>query len=728
MGMFDRLFRRRTPAPSVLTVPTPPSPPTVRVAPHFAVLDVETTGLSPNESRVVEIAVVRIDGAGRILDEWSTRLNPEGPVGATHIHGITEADVATAPLFRDIAAHLTSYIAGLPIAAHNAAFDLGFLGAEFQRAGWDVPRLPSFCTLNGSREYLPHLDRRRLADCCWAAGVQLENAHSALGDARATAQLLGFYLNQAGRRQHQTLSALRVEAQALRWPAGPSRAPETWSAPASVRARSGSRRVTAPRPTQPPLLRQLTDVSLLEAVEEGAPDGTLAYLEMLLEALEDGAIDDQEATDLGELIRFYELDDTNLHAAHRALVLAVAHKAVDDGVVSRDERDQLHALCDVLDVPRNAVVELIAHAEGARASRKSAGLRPLPDDWSYGEPLRVGDKVAFTGCDDRQRERLERRASDLGVRVMGNVSRLTAMLVTDGTMDGTKLAKAREVGTRIVHPDTFELLLTHLQPAALPQQPAPAVAPPSHIDVANGHAAATIEDSAPFVVATTGAQATATASPSVVRAWALANGHEVGVRGRISAEVWSAYASASSAAASTGTTVTDPRVEAFEFQGEPMAPLGAWSYAPVVPTQAMALTGGEDIPVVQSAESLIDVQHALGKWRAEDDGELMAMLVAEPENPHLAHAVRVDLLVGRERTTAGYLPGSHAMTFHELVKSAMDMGALPLMRAHVSADGSGVQGVGLHLKHFGDEASRVAVTDEVIALTNERREREFGTR
>jgi hypothetical protein len=142
----------------------------------------------------------------------------------------------------------------------------------------------------------------------------------------------------------------------------------------------------------------------------------------------------------------------------------------------------------------------------------------------------------------------------------------------------------------------------------------------------------------------------------------------------------------------------------------------------------MALTGGEDIPVVQSAESLIDVQHALGKWRAEDDGELMAMLVAEPENPHLAHAVRVDLLVGRERTTAGYLPGSHAMTFHELVKSAMDMGALPLMRAHVSADGSGVQGVGLHLKHFGDEASRVAVTDEVIALTNERREREFGTR
>lgn len=139
MGVFDRLFRRRTPAPSVLTAPIPPSPSAVTVAPHFAILDVETTGLSPNQSRVVEIAVVRIDGAGQVLDEWSTRLDPEGPVGATHIHGITEADVATAPLFRDIAAHLSAYIAGMPIAAHNAAFDLGFLGAEFQRAGRPQP-------------------------------------------------------------------------------------------------------------------------------------------------------------------------------------------------------------------------------------------------------------------------------------------------------------------------------------------------------------------------------------------------------------------------------------------------------------------------------------------------------------------------------------------------------------------------------------------------------------
>lgn len=714
--MFDWLFGKRNATIPPTTATAPPMAATRSEVPHFAIIDVETTGLSPRQNRIVELAVVRVGNKGNVVDEWSTRFNPEGPVGATHIHGITQADVAGAPLFRDVAPHLIPYISGVPIAAHNANFDLAFLRAEFERAGWDSPWLPAFCTLDGSREYLPHLDRRRLADCCWAAGVPLDNAHSALGDARATAGLLRYYLARAGRRQSQLLTALRQDAIAVSWPQGPSRAPATPFTSLAEEPRDRPKRISAPGPKQPPLLRQLTDVSLLETVEEGAPEGTLAYLETLLDALEDGEISDDEAGDLGELVEAYGLTDTDLHAAHRAFALALAHRAVDDGLVSRDEREELHTLCDALDVPRASVNELIAHAETARAARMSAGLLPLPDDWGFGVPLRVGDKVAFTGCDDRQRDRLERRATELGVRVMNNVSRLTSMLVTDGSMDGTKLAKAREVGTRIVHPDTFETLLAHLQPAA-PVQERPQ----------SGAARSQPAPTAHPKPAPIAAHSVSDGSPGAVRTWALANGYTVGVRGRISTEIWEAYATAqTSVVAPARKEATAVRVEEFEFQGEPMAPLGEWAYAPIIPTQAMGLTGGDDIDLTHTDEYQANVRDALHKWQKEEDGPLMAMLVAEPLHPHIAHAVRVDLLVGRERTVAGYLPESESATFHELVKSAMDIGALPLMNVRASGGTREHPVLGLRLIHLAEDSAKTSVTEETIARTNERRAREVG--
>lgn len=540
MGMFDWFFGKRNdtarsvverPAPSVAAEPVP----------HFAVIDVETTGLSPRQDRVLELAIVRVDSRGTVIDEWSTRFDPEGPVGATHIHGITQADVTGKPLFRDFAPSLIPHVAQLPIAAHNARFDLAFLRAEFQRAGWDVPWLPAYCTLDASRRHLPSLDRRRLADCCWAAGVPLDNAHSALGDARATAGLLSYYLQGAGNGVLDSdLRSVPTEARTVVWPDGPSRAPFTVFPDAVGSARRARpSRIAPARPTQPPLLRQITDLSLLDAIDEGAPDGSIVYLETLLVALEDGEISDEEASDLADLIGIYNLTEADLAAAHRAFILALAHKAVDDGHVSHDERAELHALATTLDVPANTITDLIAHADAARATRMSAGLRPLPVGWAHGEPLRVGDKVVFTGCDDNQRARLERRAESLGVRVMGNVSRLTSMLITDGTMDGTKLAKAREVGTRIVDPDVFDTLLKHLQPAAqpretrqpqgvVPTEALPARPRPNNAGAPSGDG-----------------------SPGAVRAWALSNGYPVGVRGRIAAEITAAYQRAHAPAAAS---------------------------------------------------------------------------------------------------------------------------------------------------------------------------------
>ncbi|MCS7483172.1 exonuclease domain-containing protein, partial [Umezawaea endophytica] len=64
----------------------------------YAVVDVETTGIHPGRHhRVVEVAVVRLDTEGRVLDEWCTLVNPERDLGPQHVHGITAAEARLAP-------------------------------------------------------------------------------------------------------------------------------------------------------------------------------------------------------------------------------------------------------------------------------------------------------------------------------------------------------------------------------------------------------------------------------------------------------------------------------------------------------------------------------------------------------------------------------------------------------------------------------------------------------
>jgi len=194
VGLFDRL--RGDPSAASATSAEAPSqtPSSPRRRPSFAVIDVETTGLDPARERIVEIAIVRTDELGQPIDHWTTRLDPGVPMRATHVHGITDAEVAGAPRFADLAITIGTALQDLVVVAHNAEFDLSFLRAEFTRAGMPLPRFANYCTLQASTLYLPRLRRRTLGECCAALGVPHQGAHSALGDAYAAAGLLAQYL------------------------------------------------------------------------------------------------------------------------------------------------------------------------------------------------------------------------------------------------------------------------------------------------------------------------------------------------------------------------------------------------------------------------------------------------------------------------------------------------------------------------------------------------------
>lgn len=94
----------------------------------FAFLDIETTGGNPQRDRITEIGI-RFWRAGEVVGEWQTLLNPETRISGfiERLTGITNAMVADAPLFADIADELEQQLQGKVFVAQNARFDYGFI-------------------------------------------------------------------------------------------------------------------------------------------------------------------------------------------------------------------------------------------------------------------------------------------------------------------------------------------------------------------------------------------------------------------------------------------------------------------------------------------------------------------------------------------------------------------------------------------------------------------------
>lgn len=164
----------------------------------FYVLDLETTGISPETDRIVEIAVVHVTPQGTIDREFSTLVNPGCDVGPTHVHGITNQMVANAPTFDQVAPYVYAMIAGAPVVAHNAPFDVPLLTNELMRSGLHTfgDPLPRIDTIELAKKYLT-LPNYRLGTCCKLLGIDLEHAHCALDDTRACAQLFIHFLKQS---------------------------------------------------------------------------------------------------------------------------------------------------------------------------------------------------------------------------------------------------------------------------------------------------------------------------------------------------------------------------------------------------------------------------------------------------------------------------------------------------------------------------------------------------
>lgn len=156
----------------------------------FVVFDIETTGLSKETESITEIGAVKVVD-GKIIDRFSTFVNPERPIPAeiTKLTGITNEMVADAPVITEILPRFLEFCQDAVLVAHNANFDTGFIRLNAERKCGIEVKNTVLDTLELSRALLPELKKHKLDIICEQLGVSLEGHHRAVNDAEATAEV-----------------------------------------------------------------------------------------------------------------------------------------------------------------------------------------------------------------------------------------------------------------------------------------------------------------------------------------------------------------------------------------------------------------------------------------------------------------------------------------------------------------------------------------------------------
>lgn len=382
----------------------------------YAVVDVETTGIFPGaHDRVVEVAIVHVSSGGQVQDSWSTLLNPGRDLGPQAIHGIAAADVLGAPTFAAAAGQIASLLSERVLVGQNVSFDARFIQAEFERCGWQVDLVGTnpVCTMRWAPVFLGA--GGRLEDCCAHAGVPLDDAHQALSDALATAGLLGHFISACDCQPPWIVHRVTCP-------------PVPGNRIHPVRrgnARSRHRELLAELPTD---------------IAPASPDVVTRYGALVDQALLDGHLSQRELSGL-----------------------------IGAGVawgISRDQARTVHG--DRLRAHRSAlrgdaVVEDLASVLGV----STATLDCSPHGPGSCCPLRVGDRVAFTGEMSRPREEYQQLARSAGLIPQDGVTRNLNMLVAaDPDSLSGKARKAEQWGIPIVTETAFRRMLDRVGPAA----------------------------------------------------------------------------------------------------------------------------------------------------------------------------------------------------------------------------------------------------------------------
>lgn len=345
--------------------------------PAYAAVSTRITGIRVARARLREIAVVRVDERGAVVDEWSAVLHPDG------------AWIALA----DVASTLRERLSQMAIITHNGRLGIEVLRAELSHLGWQLPAFAQLTTVDASYHYLPGLVHRRLSDCCTAAGVPFEGGGvppntSPVNEARATAGLLSRFLQSGnGTSDLPELLQVTLRAWVYPWPTAPSRAAEP---PRPWPGRRG-----------PGILTTLGGQPLADAISAVADVHTHGYLALVAELLQDGRLTPETSAGLADAEPLYRLTPEAAADIRRKFFDALVRQAIAADRYHLEARQELWRVADTIGCPRDAVIEPIVEATPVEFPKldDDSGAKKPTDGRSVATPAQMRAWAIANGFD-----------------------------------------------------------------------------------------------------------------------------------------------------------------------------------------------------------------------------------------------------------------------------------------------------------------------------------------
>ena len=383
---------------------------------EYVAFDIETTGLYKSD-KIIEIALV-VFKENKVIEEWSTLVNPMRDVGKTNIHGISPSMTSAAPLFDEIVNDLFRMMDKRILVAHNLSFDNRMLAQELEHAGFEGDLGKGFCTLVASRRLLPGAGDS-LKSTCEALGIESIDAHSALGDARMTKQIFDQL-----KEDSQKVKEVNVKF-------------EREKKPARVIVRNAF------------IGKQDDAIEQIKSFTSKVPFPTseekgVAYLLLLNMAMQDLIISKNEEAELSTWASELGISEIDRNELHKGYLDSFIQAALRDGVITTKEKD---------------MIDLVGKALGLEVKIPDT---PQPIKANV-ENLGVGKKVCFTGeavglsGESISRNDLEALASKVGLHPVRDVTKkgCDILVAADETSMSGKAKKAKDWGIPVISVEKF---------------------------------------------------------------------------------------------------------------------------------------------------------------------------------------------------------------------------------------------------------------------------------